>query len=169
MYSALEGADQRYISCMAVDLDPTDWNILGELQADGRLTMAELGRRISMSPSAAAERVRRLESAGVVTGYTAKVDLSAVGLPLVAVVRIRIEGPRHHDLADAVRARPQVLECLRTTGDDCYLLRVAVQDMIELAAVVDDLGRFGATSTSVVYGQTLPLRGPQAPAPAAAG
>lgn len=56
-----------------------------------------------------------------------------------------------------------MLECLRTTGDDCYLLRLAVHDMAELAVVVDDLGRFGATSTSLVYGETLPLRGPREP------
>lgn len=84
--------------------------------------------------------------------------------PQIRAPRGRGTRGRHRDLTDVVRARPQVLESLRTTGDDCYLLRLAVRDMAELAEVVDDLGRFGTTSTNLVYRENLPRRGPTAPA-----
>ena len=148
---------------MAESLDETDWAILSELQADGRVPLTELGRRVNLSASATTERVRRLESLGVITGYRAVVDLDRVGYPVLAVVRLKYPGNQHQPLRDLLAERGEILECLRTTGDDCYTLKVAATSMAHLERVVDELVRFGSTTTNLVYSQTLPYRGPRHP------
>jgi Lrp/AsnC family transcriptional regulator, leucine-responsive regulatory protein len=145
---------------VAVDLDETDWLLLGVLQEDGRVSFAELARRVHLSPSATTERVKRLESLGVIRGYRAVVDLDAVGVTVVAVVRLKYFGNRHDPFVAYVRDSPQVLECLRITGEDCYVLKLGATAMPQLQDHVDDLARFGDTTTSVVYSQTLAQRGP---------
>lgn len=153
----------RYISGMAEDLDETDWAILSELQRDGRLALTELGRRVSLSASATTERVRRLESLGVIAGYRADVDLGKVGFTVLAVVRLKYPGSRHEPLRRLLAGRSEILECLRTTGEDCYTLKVAAGSMAHLERLVDELAQFGSTTTNVVYSQTLPYRGPSSP------
>lgn len=148
---------------MTEDLDLTDWAILAELQRDGRMTLTELGRQVNLSSSAATERLRRLESTGVITGYSAVVDLAKVGYTVVAVVRLKYPGNRHDPLRRLLAERTEILECLRTTGDDCYSLKVATTSMAHLEDVVNALTSFGSTTTSVVYSQTLPYRGPLGP------
>ncbi|MGW2867700.1 Lrp/AsnC family transcriptional regulator [Kitasatospora sp. NPDC001225] len=148
---------------MAVNLDDTDWAIIEELQQEARISLSELGRRVSLSPSATTERVRNLESLGVITGYHATVDLAKVGYPVLAVVRLKYPGNRHEPLRRLLAERREVLECLRTTGDDCYTLKVAATSMEHLETLVDELAGFGSTTTSVVYSRTLPLRGPARP------
>src|SRR5690349_9588858 len=105
-------------------LDATDRRILSELSADGRVSLAELGRRVSLSPPAVAERVGRLERAGVITGYHAAVDPRALGYQLTAIVRVKPAArqlPRIPELAAAI---PEISECLRITGEDCFFLKV---------------------------------------------
>lgn len=148
---------------MAESLDVTDWSILTELQRDGRVPLAELARRVSLSASATTERVRRLEAAGVISGYRAIIDLEKVGYTVLAVVRLKYPGSRHEPLRRLLGERLEILECLRTTGDDCYTLKVAATSMAHLEKVVDELAQFGGTTTSIVYSQTLPYRGPHAP------
>ncbi|MFE7530201.1 Lrp/AsnC family transcriptional regulator [Kitasatospora sp. NPDC057542] len=148
---------------MAVNLDDTDWAIIGQLQREARVSLSELGRRVSLSPSATTERVRNLESLGVITGYHATVDLAKVGYPVLAVVRLKYPGNRHEPLRRLLAERREILECLRTTGDDCYTLKVAATSMEHLETLVDELAGFGSTTTSVVYSRTLPLRGPGRP------
>jgi Lrp/AsnC family transcriptional regulator, leucine-responsive regulatory protein len=148
---------------MAANLDQTDWSILAELQRDGRLPLTELGRRVSLSSSATTERVKRLESLGVITGYRAAVDLSKVGYAVLAVVRLKYPGNRHQPLHKLLGERAEILECLRTTGDDCYTMKVVATSMAHLEQVVDELAEFGSTTTNVVYSETLPYRGPQSP------
>ncbi|MEU7529000.1 Lrp/AsnC family transcriptional regulator [Saccharothrix sp. NPDC042600] len=144
---------------MTETLDPTDWAILAELQTDGRIALTELGRRVNLSPSATTERVKRLEAAGVVTGYRATVDLDKVGYPVLAVVRLKYPGNRHEPLHRLLAERTEVLECLRTTGEDCYTLKIAATSMPHLERVVNELTAFGSTTTNIVYRQTLPYRG----------
>lgn len=146
---------------MTVNLDATDWAILDALQENGRMALTELGKRVSLSASAATERVRRLEESGVITGYRAEVDLSKAGYPVLAVVRLKFPGNRHEPLHRLFAERPQILECLRTTGDDCYVLKVAATSMPHLEELMDELAGFGGTTTNVVYRQTLPYRGPR--------
>ncbi|MFJ9901250.1 Lrp/AsnC family transcriptional regulator [Streptomyces sp. NPDC091280] len=148
---------------MTVNLDDIDWAIIEELQQEARISLSELGRRVSLSPSATTERVRNLESLGVITGYHATVDLAKVGYPVLAVVRLKYPGNRHQPLRHLLAERREILECLRTTGDDCYTLKVAATSMEHLETLVDELAGLGSTTTSVVYSRTLPLRGPQRP------
>ncbi|MFI6329839.1 Lrp/AsnC family transcriptional regulator [Micromonospora chersina] len=146
---------------MAEDLDAVDWSILTELQNDGRLPITELSRRVKLSASATTERVRRLEATGVITGYRAEVDLAKAGSPVLAVVRLKYPGSRHEPLHHLLERRSEVLECLRTTGDDCYVLKVAATSMAHLEQLVNELAAFGSTTTNVVYSATLPYRGPR--------
>ncbi|MFD8754672.1 Lrp/AsnC family transcriptional regulator [Kitasatospora sp. NPDC059577] len=148
---------------MAVNLDETDWAIIEQLQREARISLSELGRRVSLSASATTERVRNLETLGVITGYHASVDLAKVGYPVLAVVRLKYPGNRHEPLRRLLAERREILECLRTTGDDCYTLKVAATSMEHLETLVDELAGFGSTTTSVVYRPTLPLRGPARP------
>ncbi|MDF3143011.1 MULTISPECIES: Lrp/AsnC family transcriptional regulator [unclassified Streptomyces] len=148
---------------MAVNLDDVDWAIIGQLQQDARISLSELGRRVNLSSSATTERVRSLESLGVITGYHAVVDLTKVGYPVLAVVRLKYPGNRHQPLRRLLDERREILECLRTTGDDCYTLKVAATSMEHLETLMDELAGFGSTTTSVVYSQTLPSRGPDRP------
>lgn len=145
---------------MAVDLDDTDWSILRELQRDGRVSFTELARRVHLSASATTERVKRLESSGVVHGYSAVVDLDRVGISLLAVIRLKYFGNHHEPFHTYVKDSAQILECLRITGEDCYVLKLGATSTPQLQEYVDDLARFGDTTTSVVYTQTLPHRGP---------
>lgn len=146
-------------------LDATDWAILSELQADGRIAFTELARRVNLSASATKERVRRLEAAEVLKGYRAEVDLERTGYAVMAVVRLKYPGPgtRHGPLRRLLEERSEVLECLRTTGDDCYVLKVATTSMAHLEELVDALAQFGSTTTNLVLSRPLPLRGPRDP------
>ncbi|WUS97472.1 Lrp/AsnC family transcriptional regulator [Streptomyces sp. NBC_00708] len=145
---------------MTGNLDSTDWAILDELQRDGRIAFTELARRVNLSASAATERVRRLETAGIITGYRAEVDLERTGYVALAVVRLKYPGSRHEPLRRMLGERPEILECLRTTGDDCYVLKVAATSMAHLEEIVDELAEFGSTTTNLVFSRTLPFRGP---------
>jgi Lrp/AsnC family leucine-responsive transcriptional regulator len=152
---------------VTVNLDDTDWAIIEQLQQEGRVSLSELGRRVNLSPSAATERVRRLESLGVITGYQATVDPVKAGYPLLAVVRLKYPGNRHQPLHHLLGERREILECLRTTGEDCYTLKVAATSMEHLETLVTELADLGSTTTSVVYSRTLPPRGLGRPRPPA--
>ncbi|MCZ4097682.1 MULTISPECIES: Lrp/AsnC family transcriptional regulator [Streptomyces] len=148
---------------MTESLDETDWAILAEVQKDGRIAFTELARRVNLSASATTERVRRLETAEVITGYRAQVDLERTGYGVLAVVRLKYPGTRHEPLHRLIEERPEILECLRTTGDDCYVLKVATTSMADLEEIVDALAQFGSTTTNLVLSSTLPFRGPRVP------
>jgi Lrp/AsnC family transcriptional regulator, leucine-responsive regulatory protein len=150
---------------MTESLDATDWAILTEVQRDGRIPFTELARRVNLSASATKERVRRLEEAEVITGYRAEVSPERTGYPVMAVVRLKYPGPgtRHQPLRRLLEERPEILECLRTTGDDCYVMKVAATSMAHLEEIVDELAEFGSTTTNLVLSRTLPLRGPAVP------
>lgn len=157
----------RYLRRMAANLtealDATDWALLSHLQRDGRLTMTELGRRVNLSSSATTERVRRLEESGVITGYRADVDLARLGRPILAVVRLKYPGSRHQTLHRLLSERMEILECLRVTGEECYVFKVVAMSMAHLEQVVDLLAQFGNVTTSIVYSPTLPYRGLEGP------
>lgn len=148
---------------MSANLDDTDWAIVSQLQREARISLSELGRRVKLSPSATTERVRNLEALGVITGYHATVDLAKAGYPVLAIVRLKYPGNHHQPLRRLLTERREILECLRTTGDDCYTLKVAATSMEHLETLVNELAGFGSTTTNVVYSQTLPYRGPDRP------
>jgi Lrp/AsnC family transcriptional regulator, leucine-responsive regulatory protein len=120
--------------------------------------MSALARRIGMSPPAVTERVQRLERAGVVAGYRTEVDPAALGLPVAAFVRVR-PGPGQLEKVAQLAARiPQVSECHRVTGDDCFLLKVHVAAVDELDEVLDQFLRYGQTNSSIVVSSPVPPR-----------
>lgn len=133
-------------------LDPASRRILAELQRNARLSLSELGRRVGLSTPAAAERVRRLESSGVILGYLTRVDPRAAGLGVLAFIRIRIAGAETaaRRLVKLCAALPEVQECHRTTGEDSFILKVRVASVAHLEKLIDRLAQFGMTSTSLV-------------------
>ncbi|MFE7514619.1 Lrp/AsnC family transcriptional regulator [Streptomyces sp. NPDC057540] len=138
--------------------DATDWRILEALQAEGRASFAELARAVSMSPSAVTERVRRLEDAGVISGYTAIVDQDRLGLPILAFVRLRYPHGNYKPFHDLLDTTPEVLEAHHVTGDDCFVLKVAARSMKHLEGITGKIATLGAVTTSVVYSSPLPRR-----------
>lgn len=132
-------------------LDETNRRIIEELQADARLSMAELGRRVSLSAPAVAERVQRLERAGVITGYHATVDPRAIGFPLAAVVRIRPASRQLHTIPEVARETPEVVECYRITGEDCFFVKLHLRAMEDLEPILDRFVLYGQTTTSIVH------------------
>jgi Lrp/AsnC family transcriptional regulator, leucine-responsive regulatory protein len=139
-------------------LDATNRRLLEELQQDARLTMAELGRRVNLSPPAVAERVQRLEDAGVITGYRAEVDPKALGFPIGALVRIRPTTRQLHKIPELAREVPEVVECHRVTGEDCFVLRLHLRAMDELEEILDRFIVFGQTTTSIIHSSPLAAR-----------
>jgi Lrp/AsnC family leucine-responsive transcriptional regulator len=131
-------------------LDKIGWHILEELQKNGRLSFAELGRRVGLTLPAVAERVRKMEDTGIITGFRAEVDPAKIGLPVAAFIRISVVGDVFARLAQAVREMPEVLECHRGTGADSFTLKVAVESVQHLECLIDKLTPFGTTSTSIV-------------------
>jgi Lrp/AsnC family leucine-responsive transcriptional regulator len=141
-------------------LDETNLRLLRELRAEGRIGMAELGRRIGMSAPAVAERVQRLERAGVITGYGAEIDPVALGFPVSAVVRIRPSPGQLQRIPEIARETVEVGECYRITGEDCYLLRLHLRSIDELEEVLDRFTPHGLTTTSIIHSMPVPRRGP---------
>jgi Lrp/AsnC family transcriptional regulator, leucine-responsive regulatory protein len=141
-------------------LDDLNRRILGELQADGRIGMAELGRRIGMSAPAVAERVQRLERAGVITGYSAEIDPGAVGYPVAAIVRIRPSPGQLARIPDVARGSREVVECYRITGEDCFLIKLHLQAIEDLEEVLDRFTPYGLTTTSIIHSAPVPRRAP---------
>lgn len=132
----------------AMPLDAHDARILAELQADARLSMAELGRRVHLSQPAVTERVRKLEHAGVITGYRATVNLGALGYGIRAVVRVgRADYAR---VVKLIQQTPEVIEAYNVTGEDSWVLRIAVIDVAHLDAVVTKFCILTETSTSII-------------------
>lgn len=132
-------------------IDTLDERILSELQANGRLTMKALAERVGLSSPAMIERVRRLEERGVLAGYRAIVDPAAIGRPLSALIAADIDRRNSDRFLDRLRIEPSVVECLRTTGDRSFLIKVNVASTDELEQLVDELAELGARcSTSIV-------------------
>jgi Lrp/AsnC family transcriptional regulator, leucine-responsive regulatory protein len=138
------------------DMDNTDWAIIEELQADGRMSMNELARRIPLSPPAVTERVRRLERDGVIQGYRAMISPAAIGIGIVAIVRMGCENTiscvrRQLDPADF----PEVRDLYRVSGDDCSILIVHARDVQHLENLLDRLARWSRASTTLILSSPL--------------
>lgn len=144
-------------------LDEVNVRLLEELARDPRLSMAELGRRVGMSSPAVTERVRRLEEAGVIRGYRLDLDPVALGLPIAAFVRVRPDPGQLPRVAELARSIPEVVECHRITGDDCFILKVYFPAMDQLDRLLDRFLLYGTTTTSIV--QSSPVAGRPVPLP----
>jgi Lrp/AsnC family leucine-responsive transcriptional regulator len=144
-------------------IDETDRKIVGELQQNARISFAELGRRVSLSSPAVAERVQRLERAGVITGYRAELDPRALGYPLTAIVRVKPAPGRLAKIPELALELPEVGECHRITGEDCFYLKVHLRSIEELSTLLDRFLEFGETTTSLVNASPIPRRDPPLP------
>jgi Lrp/AsnC family leucine-responsive transcriptional regulator len=140
-------------------LDPTNLSLIDELQTDARLSLAELGRRVGLSAPAVAERLARLEADGTVAGYRAEVDPRALGYSLTAIVRVRPAPRELRKVAELAQRTPEVVECHRITGEDCFFLKAHVRDVLHLEEVIDVFVAYGQTTTSIVQSSPVPLRG----------
>lgn len=131
-------------------LDQIDRHILKLLQAEGRLTGAEVGRRVGLSQPAASARIQRLEKNGVITGYQAIVDRAALGLNVHAIIRLRTTHAQLSRALDFASRIPDVASTLRVTGEDCLVFDVYCPQAGRLEEVVDALARYGPVTTSLV-------------------
>ncbi len=141
-----------------VSLDSTDWKIVAALQHNARTTFAELGRSVGLSTPATAERVRKLEDAGVILGYRAEIDPARIGLPIMAFVRMSVIGDVFTRITALLKDMPEVLECHRGTGADSFTIKVAVSNVAHLEALIDRLTPFGTTTTSIVLSTPVARR-----------
>jgi Lrp/AsnC family leucine-responsive transcriptional regulator len=140
-------------------LDETNLRLLSELQVDARLSLAELGRRVGMSSPAVAERLQRLERDGVITGYRVEIDPRALGYQLTAVIRVRPAPKLLRQVAEVSQATPEVVECRRVTGEDCYVMTAHVRSVEHLEEVIDRFATLGQTTTSIAQSSPVPPRG----------
>ena len=143
-----------------VQIDKKDRAILTALQVEGRVPLAALARRVGLSTPAVTERVRKLESAGVITGYRAEVDQQRIGLPIAAFVRFRVTGGMFGAMVRDVQQHPEVLECHRVTGEACLIMRIAVASIQQLETLLTGWMRFGQGETSIILSSAIPRRGP---------
>ena len=148
-----------YASRNAV-LDATNLRLLAELRDDPRLTMAALARRVGMSAPAVTERVRRMEEAGVIRAYRLDIDPASLGLPISAFVRVRPNPGQLSRVAELAEAIPEVVECHRVTGEDCFVMKVHFPAMEQLDRLLDRLLFHGTTTTSIIQSSPVPPRPP---------
>ena len=139
-------------------LDDTNRLLIAELQQNARLSIAELGRRVGLSSPAVAERLARLEQSGTISGYRAEVDPRALGLTLSAIIRVRPAPGQIANVAGLAQDTPEVVECHRVTGEDCYVMRAHLRDVLHLEEVIDRFTVLGQTTTSIMQSSPVPGR-----------
>jgi Lrp/AsnC family leucine-responsive transcriptional regulator len=139
-------------------IDPTNLRLMAELASDARLSLAELGRRVGLSSPAVAERLSRLERDGVIAGYRTLVDPRALGYELAAVLRMRPAPRQIQKVAEVARATPEVVECHRVTGEDCFYMKLHVRSVEHLEEVIDCFTPYGQTTTSIIQSSPVPAR-----------
>jgi Lrp/AsnC family leucine-responsive transcriptional regulator len=146
------GSDQR------PGLDRVDQAILAELQRDGRVSVADLARRVSLSASSTADRLHRLADSGVITGYTALLAPEALGYPITAFARLKYPFGNYKPLHDLLDTTPEIIEAHHVTGDDCYILKLLARSMSDLERLTGKITVLGSITTNVVYSSPLARR-----------
>ncbi|WP_439527799.1 Lrp/AsnC family transcriptional regulator [Pannonibacter sp.] len=141
-------------------MDEIDRNILEALAGDARLPLKQLAEVAGLSGPATADRLRRLEQRGVLRGYTVDIDPAALGYTLEAVVRIRPLPGQLHLVQQMIQETPEVIECDKITGDDCFVARLFVRSIGDIDAILDRISDRAATSTSLVKSKVIHRRPP---------
>jgi Lrp/AsnC family transcriptional regulator, leucine-responsive regulatory protein len=153
---------------MAIDsdglLDELGLNLLSVLQKDARISYAELGRQIGLSPAATAERMRRMEDAGIIRGYRVDIDRRSLNFEVLAIVRLSCDGSKYRPFLKAVKTIDHIAECHHVAGGDAFILKVVTASVEELERLVEKLLDFGVPTTSVVF--SSPVQGPVQDLPA---
>ncbi|MCI0710349.1 MAG: Lrp/AsnC family transcriptional regulator [Chloroflexi bacterium] len=130
-------------------MDQTDWKILDALQANARLSYAEIGRQVGLTPPAVAERIRKMEEARIIEGYHASVNLDKLQRPILAIIRVGMIDRKTGSFEEFVREHPAVLECIKITGQEGFYMKVAVSSMTELQNLIDNLSTYSSTETAI--------------------
>jgi Lrp/AsnC family leucine-responsive transcriptional regulator len=141
-------------------MDALDLKILAILDADARRPYADMARELEISQPTVADRIRRLESRGIIQGAMLCVDHARLGFNVSAFVRLRAKAAHKHTLTETARAMPQVIEMHSVTGDDCMIARVIARSVEELAEILQRLTLMAESSTSVILETLIPLRNP---------
>lgn len=139
-----------------VTLDRLDWRILEALQCNARISNTEIGKQIGLSQPAVTARIKRLEEQGVIEGYAARINPGLVGLGIAAIVRIRTTHAQIRHCLSAFESMPEIVEAHRITGEDCFMVRIVVEEMTQLEVAIDALAKFGPVTTSVVLASYPP-------------
>src|SRR5215469_14852620 len=140
-------------------LDETGWHILEALQENARLSFSELGQRVGLSSPAVTERVRRMEDAGIITGYRAEVNTAKIGYPITAIIRVsNSPGERCTRLTASTQSIPEVLECYRVTGSDSLIMKVMASSVEHLESLIDRISEHGQLTTSIVLSTVVGRR-----------
>ena len=135
-----------------------DWEIVELLQRDGRVSIAQLARKLRMAPPSVAERIKRLEKGGVILGYRAEIEPRALGLGIIAFVRVRIHPPSYDDFLRFVAESPEVRECFQIGEPNSFQVKVTVRDVEHLRVFTLKLAGFGETTTSIIFSNLLKLK-----------
>ena len=143
--------------------DGKNIELLRLLQDDPRMSISELSRRVGLSAPAVKERITRLEEAGVIAGYRLDLNPKALGFPVTAFVRIRPMPGQLPKIIALAQSMPEVSECHRITGEDCFILKVQLDALENLDLVLDRFLAFGQTTTSIIQSSPVPMRGPPLP------
>ncbi|WP_394891790.1 Lrp/AsnC family transcriptional regulator [Mesorhizobium sp. AaZ16] len=141
-------------------IDPVDAKILRALAKDARTSTAELSRAIGLSAPSVSERVKRLEESGVIEGYSVKINAAALGLPLAAWLRIRPIPGQLQKVAEILRGLPEIVECDRVTGEDCFIARAHLRSVADLERLIDEIIPYAMTNTSIIQSSPVERRLP---------
>lgn len=139
-------------------LDEIGWKILVELQGNARMSFSELGRRVGLSVPAVTERVRKMEDAGIITGYHAVINAEKVGYPIIAYIRMSVSGDVSSKITSLISGMPEVIECHKGTGGDSFIMKIRVTTVHHLERVIEKLLPFGTTSTSIALSSPVTMR-----------
>ncbi|MEK4303776.1 Lrp/AsnC family transcriptional regulator [Oceanobacillus sp. FSL K6-0251] len=140
------------------EIDEINFKILQELQLEPRLTMTELGRRVGLSSPSVTERVRRLEESEVIKGYSLDLNPAALGLPIGVYIRIRPNSGKLSIIAELALSIPEVVECHRITGEDCFILKVYIPAIDQLDRILDQFLLYGSTTTTIIQSSPIPMK-----------
>ncbi len=144
-------------------LDKVDETILTALVENGRTTTAELARKVKLSSPSVAERVKRLEEAGIITGYSANVSAEAIGLPIAVWFRVRPVPGEMQRVAEIIQSIPEITLCDRVTGEDCFLARANLASIADMERVIDLIVPYAMTHTSIIQSSPVERRLPPLP------
>lgn len=146
---------------VSANLDTVDHRLIAALTDNARISLADLGRVLGMSPQSAADRMRRLEDVGVISGFTAKLEPEALGLSVGAYIRVRPAMGELQRVAALLADIPEIIECDRITGEDCFMAKVFVARIEDLERVIDRLIPYAQTNTSIIQSSPVIRRPPK--------
>jgi Lrp/AsnC family transcriptional regulator, leucine-responsive regulatory protein len=149
-----------YATSAPAALDETDRELLSALAEDSRLAVSELARQVGLSAPSTAERLRRLESLGVIERFTVQIDPRALGYTLQAIVRVKPLPGQLHLVEEVLRRIPEFVECDKVTGDDCFVCRLVLRSIEQLDEILSKVTERAETSTAIIKSTPVPRRLP---------